>query len=193
LWRVDSRVKTILVFSTIDAYKRYDPAAKSRLEILLLYPGIKAVALYRLAHFLHRIKCPLLPRLLSEVARFFTGIEIHPGARLGRNVIIDHGMGVVIGETAEVGDGVILYQGVTLGGTNLAAGKRHPTIGDRVVIGAGAKVLGNILIGKESRIGANSVVTKSVPERSTVVGIPGRVLNSRGIVPGEELCHDDIM
>jgi len=176
------------LLATLKAYKKYDPAARSLVEIALLYPGFKAVAVYRLAHALYRMGVPFLPRFFSELARFLTGIEIHPGARLGREVIIDHGMGVVIGETAVVGDRVILYQGVTLGGTSLAKGKRHPTIGAGVVIGAGAQVLGNIEVGESSRVGANSVVVESVPPHSTVVGIPAKVLKV-GVTPGRELEH----
>lgn len=171
-------------------YRRYDPAAQSTLEIFLLYPGIKAILFHRIAHLLYRAKIPLLPRFISELSRFITGIDIHPGAQMG-DVIIDHGMGVVIGETAIVGDGVIIYQGVTLGGTSLRRERRHPTIGDRVVVGAGAKVLGAIEIGAGTRIGSNSVVVESVPPNSTVVGIPGRVIQ-RGIREGEELNHEKI-
>jgi len=171
-------------------YRRYDPAAQSLLEIFLLYPGVKAILFHRLAHFLFCLKIPLLPRFVSELSRFLTGIDIHPGAKLGK-VIIDHGMGVVIGETAEVGDGVSIYQGVTLGGTSLRREKRHPTIRPRVVIGAGAKVLGAIEIGEGTRIGSNSVVVEPVPPNSTVVGIPGRVIK-RGIREGEELSHEKI-
>ncbi len=177
------------MFALLDAYKRYDPASQSRAEILFLYPGIKATAFHRVAHSLHQLRLPFFPRLISEVSRFVTGIEIHPGAKLGKNVIFDHGMGIVIGETAIVGDSVIIYQGVTLGGTALKRKKRHPTIGDRTVIGAGAKVMGNIVIGPDSRIGANSVVVKDVPANSTVVGIPGKIID-RGIKKGEELDHD---
>jgi serine O-acetyltransferase len=179
------------VIQLLKAYRRYDPAAKSLAEVLFLYPGVKAVLLYKAAHFFWQAKFHFLGRLISEIARFLTGIEIHPGAKIGKNLIVDHGMGTVIGETAEIGDGVILYQGVTLGGTSLQAGKRHPTIGDRVVIGAGAKVLGNIKIGADTRIGANSVVVASVPPKSTVVGIPGKVV-SGGVEPGLELDHDSI-
>lgn len=180
------------VFSLLKVYKTYDPAARSYLEVFLLYPGFKAVLFHRVAHFLHRLRLPLLPRLISEVARFLTGIEIHPGARLGHGVVIDHGMGVVIGETAIVGDEVLIYQGVSLGGTSLNPVKRHPTIGNRVVLGAGAKILGDITIGEGSRVGANSVVIESVPAHSTVVGIPARVIR-RGVKPGEELNHDFII
>ena len=171
-------------------YRRYDPASQSTLEIFLLYPGVKAIIFHRIAHFFFKLKIPLLPRFISELSRFLTGIDIHPGAQMG-DVIIDHGMGVVIGETAVVGNGVIIYQGVTLGGTSLRREKRHPTIGDRVVIGAGAKVLGAIEIGAGTRIGSNSVVVESVPPNSTVVGIPGKIIK-RGIRVGEELSHEQI-
>jgi serine O-acetyltransferase len=175
---------------TLRNYRRYDPAAKSMAEILFLYPGIKAMFFYRIGHSLVKIGVPFFPRLVSEIARFITGIDIHPGAQIGRGLIIDHGMGVVIGETAIVGDDVIIYQGVTLGGTSLEPTKRHPTIEDRVVIGAGAKVLGNITIGSGSRLGANSVVIESCPPNSTVVGIPGRIIQRGGVQVGEELSHD---
>lgn len=153
-----------------------DPAARSRLEIALLYPGLHAIWIHRISHWLWTRGAKLPARWLSQLARGLTGIEIHPGATIGQRVFIDHGMGVVIGETAEVGDEVTLYHGVTLGGTSLAKGKRHPTIGNRVTIGAGAKVLGNILIGADSRVGANAVVVKTVPENSVVVGVPGQVV-----------------
>lgn len=179
------------MFGLLNAYVKYDPAAQSRLEVLLLYPGVKALFCYRVGHALWRWRLPLLPRLCCEWGRFLTGIEIHPGARIGKRLIIDHGMGTVIGETTEIGDDVILYQGVTLGGTNMVRAKRHPTLQSRVVVGAGAKVLGNIVIGEGSRIGANSVVVESVPPHSTVVGIPGKVLK-HGIRQGDELCHDQI-
>jgi len=156
-----------------------DPAAKSILEILLCYPGFHAILAHRLAHRLYRAGVPLLPRVMSQISRFFTGIEIHPGATIGRRFFIDHGMGVVIGETTEIGDDVLLYQAVTLGGTGNEKGKRHPTIGNHVVIGTGAKVLGNINVGDHVKIGAGSVVVKSVPDYSTVVGVPGRVVRSR--------------
>jgi serine O-acetyltransferase len=158
---------------------REDPAAKSTLEILLCYPGLHAILAHRVAHWFYRRRLMLIARLLSQYARWLTGIEIHPGATIGRRVFIDHGMGVVIGETAEVGDDVLIYQAVTLGGTGHAHGKRHPTIGNGVVIGAGAKVLGNIAVGDRSKIGAGSVVVKSVPEESTVVGIPAKIVRSR--------------
>jgi serine O-acetyltransferase len=163
----------------LDTIFREDPAAKSVLEILLCYPGFHAVLLHRLAHRLYLDGIPLLPRVISQFSRFCTGIEIHPGARIGRRFFIDHGMGVVIGETAEIGDDVLIYQGVTLGGTGNEKGKRHPTIGNHVVIGTGAKVLGSITIGDNVKIGAGSVVVHPVPDNSTVVGIPGRVVKMR--------------
>lgn len=153
-----------------------DPAARSWLEIALLYPGLHAIWLHRISHWLWEKGFKLLARWLSQLARGLTGIEIHPGARLGRRVFIDHGMGVVIGETAIVGSDVTLYHGVTLGGTSLNKGKRHPTIGDRVTIGAGAKVLGNISIGADSRIGANAVIVKPAPENAVLVGVPGQIV-----------------
>ena len=174
----------------IKDFRRYDPAARSSLEVFLFYPGIKAILIYRIARFFLKLRIPLLPRGLTEFGRFLTGIDIHPGAKMG-NVIIDHGMGVVIGETAVVEDGVILYQGVTLGGTSLHQTKRHPTVRKNSVIGAGAKVLGAIEIGEGTRIGANSVVVDSVPPHSTVVGIPGKIIQ-RGIRKGEELNHEKI-
>ncbi|MBW4508365.1 MAG: serine O-acetyltransferase [Scytonematopsis contorta HA4267-MV1] len=158
-----------------------DPAARNWLEVLLCYPGLHAIALHRLAHWLHSYKIVLFPRLISHIARFLTGIEIHPGAKIGKGVFIDHGMGVVIGETAIVGDNTLIYQGVTLGGTGKETGKRHPTIGKNVVVGTGAKVLGNIDIGDGVRIGAGSVVLRDVPPGCTVVGIPGRIVK----------CHPD--
>src|SRR6202451_1779666 len=161
-----------------------DPAAKSRLEVFLCYAGLHAVWFYRINHWLWNHGFFLLARWLSEVARFLTGIEIHPGAKIGRRFFIDHGMGVVIGETAEVGDDVLIYQGVTLGGTGNEQGKRHPTIGNNVVIGTGAKILGSIQIGSNVKIGAGSVVVHPVPDYSTVVGIPGRVVRMRTIPEG---------
>lgn len=151
-----------------------DPAARSKFEILLLYPTIHALIAYRMAHCLYTKKLFFLARLISQIARFFTGIEIHPGAKIGKGLVIDHGMGVVIGETAEIGDNVLIYHGVTLGGTGKDKGKRHPTVGNNVVIGAGAKVLGPIYISSNSKIGANSVVLKDVPEGATAVGIPAK-------------------
>ncbi len=157
-----------------------DPAATSYLEVLLTYSGLHAMVFYRSAHILLRMGIPFFPRWLSQMGRFFTGIEIHPGAQIGEGFFIDHGMGVVIGETTMIGDNVLLYQGVTLGGTGKERGKRHPTIGNNVVMGAGAKVLGNITIGDNSYIGSNAVVIKDVPPNSTVVGVPGRITKQEG-------------
>jgi serine O-acetyltransferase len=160
----------------LDAYKRYDPAAKSVWEIALLYPGPKAVFFHRIAHSLYQSQLFFLARLVSEFSRFLTGIEIHPGAKLGLRLVIDHGMGVVIGETAEVGDDCIIFHGVTLGGVKFDPVKRHPTIGNRVLIGTGAKILGPITLGEGCRIGANAVVTKSVEPGQTIVGPPAKPL-----------------
>ena len=151
-----------------------DPAARSKIEVFLLYPTIHALIAYRISEYLYINKLFFLARLISQISRFFTGIEIHPGAKIGRGLVIDHGMGVVIGETSEIGDNVLLYHGVTLGGTGKDKGKRHPTVGNNVVIGAGAKVLGPIYIGSNSKIGANSVVLNNVPEGATAVGIPAK-------------------
>lgn len=156
-----------------------DPAARSRFEIITLYPGVHAVALYRVAHWLWQRRLRWLAQAIAHFARFLTGIEIHPGARLGRRLFIDHGVGVVIGETAVVGDDCTLYQGVTLGGTSWQQGKRHPTLGNNVVVGAGAKVLGPFMVGDGARIGSNSVVVKEVPPGATVVGIPGQIVVKR--------------
>lgn len=153
-----------------------DPAAKSEVEVLLLYPSVHALILYRIAHKLYNKKLFFVARLISQLGRFLTGIEIHPGAKIGRGLFIDHGMGVVIGETAEVGDNVTIYHGVTLGGTGKEKGKRHPTVGNNVIIGSGAKVLGPIYIGNNVKIGANSVVLKDVPSYATAVGIPARII-----------------
>lgn len=160
----------------IRAAMERDPAARSAIEVALFYPGFHARLAHRLAHALHRRGVPLLPRGIMHVARFFTGIEIHPGATIGRRFFIDHGMGVVIGETAEIGDDVMLYQGVTLGGTSTRRVKRHPTLRDRVVVGAGAKVIGAIEVGENARIGAGSVVVTNVPANATVVGVPGHIV-----------------
>ncbi len=168
-----------------------DPAAENILEVLLCYPGLHALILHRIAHKLNYWKIPLIPRMISNVSRFFTGIEIHPQARIGRRFFIDHGMGVVIGATTIIGDDVLLYQGVTLGGTGNEHGKRHPTLGNNIVVGSGAKVLGNIEIGSNSRIGAGSVVVDSVPENSTVVGIPGRIVRQKLLIQGQ-LMHNRI-
>ena len=167
--------------SDIAIIKERDPAARGILEIFLCYPGFQAIFLHRLTHKLWNLKIPLIPRVLSQVNRTLTGIEIHPGAKIGRKVFIDHGMGVVIGETAEIGDNCLLYQGVTLGGTGKNHGKRHPTLKENVVVGAGAKVLGSITVGANTRIGAGSVVVRSVQGNSTVVGIPGRVVHQSGV------------
>ena len=158
-----------------------DPAARNWLEVLFCYPGLQAIMLHRVAHSLYKQGMPFLPRLISHLARFFTGIEIHPGAQIGTGVFIDHGLGVVIGETAEVGDYSLIYQGVTLGGTGKESGKRHPTLGKNVVVGAGAKDLGNLNIGNSVRIGAGSVVLRDVPSDCTVVGIPGRIIYQSGV------------
>ncbi|HWJ47300.1 MAG TPA: serine O-acetyltransferase [Candidatus Udaeobacter sp.] len=158
----------------------HDPAARSRLEVLLCYAGLHAVWFYRMNHWLWNHGLFLLARWLSEVARWLTGIEIHPGSKIGRRLFIDHGMGVVIGETSIVGDDVTLYQGVTLGGTGKEHGKRHPTLEDNVVVGGGAKILGNIIVGKNCRIGAGSVVLRNVPDNSTVVGVPGHIVFREG-------------
>ena len=161
--------------------KERDPAARGLLEILLCYPGFQALVLHRISHRLWNWGLPLLPRLLSQFTRSLTGIEIHPGARIGHGVFIDHGMGVVIGETTEIGNRCLLYQGVTLGGTGKEHGKRHPTLAENVVVGAGAKVLGAIQVGANTRIGAGSVVVRNVESNSTVVGIPGRVVHQSGV------------
>ena len=171
------------MFDLIRAALARDPAARGwggALEVLLTYPGVHAVATHRVAHALWKVGIPLVPRLMSQCARFFTGVEIHPGAVIGRGFFIDHGMGVVIGETTVIGDNVTLYQGVTLGGAGKETGKRHPTLGDDVVVGCGARVLGNISVGNDVRIGAGSVVVQSVPNDCTVVGIPGRVVRESG-------------
>ena len=169
-----------LVREDIATVRERDPAAKSRLEVFLCYSGLHAVWFYRMNHWLWNHGFFLLGRWLSQVARLLTGIEIHPGAKIGRRLFVDHGMGVVIGETAIVGDDVTLYQGVTLGGTGKELGKRHPTIEDSVVVGGGAKILGNITVGKNCRIGAGSVVLRNVPENSTVVGVPGHIIFREG-------------
>lgn len=169
-----------------------DPAAKNFLEVILCYPGLHALIAYRLAHRLYKWKIPLVPRIISYLTRIITGIEIHPGAKIGRRFFIDHGEGVVIGETTVVGDDVLIYQQVTLGGTGKESGKRHPTIGNNVIVGAGAKVLGNITIGDYVRIGAGSVVIDDVPEYSTVVGIPGRIAHRAVVDKQGNLMHNRI-
>ena len=164
----------------INAIFERDPAAASFLEVLFTYSGLHALVFYRIANMFFKMRIPFLPRLISQFGRFFTGIEIHPGAKIGNGLFIDHGMGVVVGETTIIGDNVTMYQGVTLGGTGKEKGKRHPTIGNNVVVGAGAKVLGNITIGDNSYIGSNAVVIKDVPDNSTVVGVPGRITKQDG-------------
>ncbi|MCI9031377.1 MAG: serine O-acetyltransferase [Clostridia bacterium] len=159
---------------------KHDPAARSRIEVILTYSGFHALVLHRFAHFLYRHRYKLLARIVSALSKFFTGIEIHPAARIGEGVFIDHGVGVVIGETAVVGNNVVIYQGVTLGGTGKDKGKRHPTIEDGVMISAGAKVLGPFTVGKNAKIGAGSIVLKEVPPNATVVGVPGRVVRIGG-------------
>jgi serine O-acetyltransferase len=166
-----------------------DPAATSKVEVALTYAGFHALLFYRFAHWLGKKRIPFIPRALSQFARFITGIEIHPGATIGSGLFIDHGMGVVIGETTEIGDNVTLFQGVTLGGTGKQRGKRHPTLGSHVVVGAGAKVLGPIKIGNYVKIGANSVVLQDVPDHSTVVGIPGKIVR----IKDERVAEDALM
>jgi len=180
--------------SDIKAIYERDPAANNFIEVILCYSGIHAIFFHRIAHWIYNRGLRTLPRLISQVIRFFTGIEIHPGAKIGRGFFIDHGMGVVIGETSEIGDNVTLFQGVTLGGTGKEKGKRHPTIGDDVMIGAGAKILGSIEIGQGVKIGAGSVVLNPVPEYSTVVGVPGRIVAHKGkkIQPENTLDHCDL-
>ena len=170
-----------IIKSDIAIIKERDPAAKGILEIFLCYPGFQAIFMHRFTHKLWKLRFPLVPRILSQINRSLTGIEIHPGAKIGKKVFIDHGMGVVIGETAEIGNNCLLYQGVTLGGTGKSHGKRHPTLEENVVIGAGAKVLGSITVGANTRIGAGSVVVRSVKGNSTVVGVPGRVVHQSGV------------
>lgn len=168
------------LMETLNAYKQRDPAARSRLEIFLLYPGVHAVILHRLAHFLYRHRLFFLARLVSQISRHCTGIEIHPGAQIGRRFVIDHGMGTVIGETTIIGDDVLVYQGVTLGGSGKEKHKRHPTLGDGVMVGSGAKVLGSFRVGNNARIAANAVVLQEVPDDATAVGIPACVVRIAG-------------
>ncbi|MEG0441719.1 MAG: serine O-acetyltransferase [Oscillospiraceae bacterium] len=172
---------------TLTAYQRRDPAARSKLEIFLLYPGVHALINHRIAHWLYGKNLRFLARVVSQWSRFWTGIEIHPGAQIGRRFVVDHGMGIVIGETAEIGDDVLLYQGVTLGGTGKESGKRHPTIANGVMIGSGAKVLGPFTVGENARIASNAVVLREVPENSTAVGVPARIVR----VGGEKLHSSD--
>jgi serine O-acetyltransferase len=177
--------------SDIQAVFDNDPAARSVLEVVLTYSGLHALWAHRIAHKFYKWKWYGVARVISQISRFFTGIEIHPGARIGKRFFIDHGMGVVIGETCEIGDDVVIYQGVTLGGTGKEKGKRHPTIGNNVVIGSGAKVLGSFKVGDNSRIGANAVVLREVPPGSTVVGNPGRIVRMNG-VRVNKLDHHDL-
>ena len=169
-----------------------DPAATNLLEVLLCYPGLHALIAYRFAHRLYKWHIPLIPRIISYITRIITGIEIHPAARIGRRFFIDHGEGVVIGETTNIGDDVLIYQQVTLGGTGKEHGKRHPTLKNNVIVGAGAKILGNITIGEGTRIGAGSVVVDDVPEHSTVIGVPGRVVQQHFINNDGVLMHNRI-
>lgn len=177
----------------IKAIFERDPAATSFLEVLLTYSGLHALVFHRIARAFLKMRIPFLPRWISQLGRFLTGIEIHPGARIGGSLFIDHGMGIVIGETAIIGDNVTMYQGVTLGGTGKEKGKRHPTIGDNVVLGAGAKVLGNITIGDNSYIGSNAVVIKDVPNNSTIVGVPGRITKQDGKKIDVSLDHIHVL
>ena len=170
---------------TLGAYQARDPAARSKLEILLLYPGVHAIINHRIAHFFYRHHLFFLARLVSQLSRHFTGIEIHPGATIGRRLVIDHGTGIVIGETTQIGDDCLLYQGVTLGGTGKDVGKRHPTLGNNVMVGSGAKVLGPFRVGDNARIAANAVVLREVPPGATVVGVPGRIVR----LCGDKLDH----
>ncbi|PYZ91834.1 serine O-acetyltransferase [Salipaludibacillus keqinensis] len=176
----------------VDVVLDQDPAARNRLEVMINYSGVHAIWSHRLNHWLWNKKLFFVARFLSQVSRFFTGIEIHPGAKIGQRLFIDHGMGVVIGETCEIGDNVTIFQGVTLGGTGKEKGKRHPTLEDHVLVATGAKVLGSMVIGKHARIGAGSVVLKEVPPNSTVVGIPGRVVVQDGVKIGNDLDHSNL-
>ena len=169
------------MFETVNAYMARDPAARNPLEILLLYPGVKAVRSHRVSHWCYEHNMRFAARFISQRSRRRTGIEIHPGAKIGKRLVIDHGMGIVIGETAEIGDDCLIYHGVTLGGTGKDTGKRHPTIGNNVLIGTGAKVLGPFTVGDNSRIAANSVVLREIPPDSTAVGVPARVVKRRGV------------
>jgi len=170
----------------IRAYRKNDPAARSALEVALLYNGFHATFFYRIAHWLYVHRLRFLARLISQLAKFLTGVEIHPAAKIGRRLVIDHGTGIVIGATAEIGDDCLLYQGVTLGGTGKDVGKRHPTLGNNIMVGCGAKILGPFKVGDNARIAANSVVLREVPENATVVGVPGRIVK----ISGEK--HDHI-
>lgn len=186
------RLWPLRFWDLVCAYRKYDPATRSLIEIALLYPGVRAFVIHSLAHLLYDLGVPFFPRFLSEVNRFVSGIDIHPGAKIGDRVLMDHAMGIVIGETAEIEDDVLIYQGVTLGGTSLEPIKRHPTIRKRCVLGAGSKILGNVDVGAGSRIGANSVVIRDVPAGSTVVGVPGKIVAAGGIKLGAELSHNEL-
>ena len=176
----------------IDVIMEQDPAARSRFEVMLTYSGLHAIWSHRIAHALHKRKFCFLARIVSQISRFFTGIEIHPGATIGKGLFIDHGMGVVIGETCEIGDNVTIYQGVTLGGTGKEKGKRHPTVKDNALISTGAKVLGAITIGENAKVGGGSVVLQDVPANSTVVGIPGRIVVQDGVKIKKDLNHANL-
>jgi serine O-acetyltransferase len=185
--------KVTQIAQDLQAVFERDPAATSRLEVFFTYSGFHALLAYRISHWLWNLKVPFFPRLISQIARWLTGVEIHPGATIGTGFFIDHGMGVVIGETTEIGDYVTLFQGVTLGGTGKERGKRHPTLGSHVVVGAGAKVLGGIRIGDNVKVGANAVVLRSVPANSTVVGNPGRIVKYDGArLPEATMDHTNI-
>lgn len=181
-----------LLKDDVDVIFEQDPAARNYWEVILTYSGLHAIWSHRLAHFFFKNKLFFIARVISQVSRFFTGIEIHPGAVIGSRFFIDHGMGVVIGETCEIGDNVTLYQGVTLGGTGKERGKRHPTLEDNVLVATGAKVLGSIVIGANSKVGAGSVVLKNVPVNSTVVGIPGKVVMQNGVKVKQDLNHQNM-
>ncbi|SDI49681.1 serine O-acetyltransferase [Planococcus glaciei] len=181
-----------LLKDDVDVIFEQDPAARSYLEVILTYSGLHAIWAHRLAHFFFKKKLFFIARVISQISRFFTGIEIHPGAMIGRRFFIDHGMGVVIGETCIIGDNVTLYQGVTLGGTGKERGKRHPTLEDNVLVATGAKVLGSIVIGANSKVGAGSVVLKNVPANATVVGIPGKVVIQDGVKVKPDLNHQNM-
>jgi len=183
----------VKIKNDLAAAQERDPAATSKLEVFLTYAGFHALMAYRIAHRFHKWGIPIVPRVISQLARWLTGIEIHPAAKIGKGFFIDHGMGVVIGETAEIGDSVTLFQGVTIGGTGKERGKRHPTLGNHVVVGAGAKILGGIKVGDNVKIGANSVVLKSVPANSTVIGVPGRIIKAEGErLPEATMDHTNI-
>lgn len=186
-------ITLVFFYKEVKGVQERDPAATNTFEVLFLYSGLHAIVLHRIAHRFWLWKMPIMPRAISQLARFLTGIEIHPGAEIGQGLFIDHGMGVVVGETAIIGNNVLLYQGVTLGGTGKETGKRHPTLGDNIVVGAGAKILGNIQIGSNSYIGANAVVLNTVPPNTTVVGVPGHVTKQDGEKIDKKLAHAQIL